>query len=98
MAINHVWRRVREEAGLIEFRMHNLRHSFAVETGESLYILQRALGHRKAITTRRYAHLRDDPVQAMVERVGMRILAARTASDRSGQEVNEEPSEAQVVG
>lgn len=78
--IHHVWERVRAEAGMPDLRMHDLRHSFAsfaVETGESLYILQRALGHKKAVTTQRYAHLRDDPLQEMVERVGAFIESAR---------------------
>lgn len=77
---HHVWERVRLEANMPDLRMHDLRHSFAsfaVETGESIYVLQRALGHKKAVTTQRYAHLRDDPLQALVERVGAFIRSAR---------------------
>ncbi len=80
LAMNRIWRKVRSLAKMPDLRMHDLRHSFAsfaVEAGESLYVLQRALGHKKAATTQRYAHLRDDPVQAMVERVGERMQAAR---------------------
>ncbi|MEQ1707978.1 MAG: site-specific integrase [Terricaulis sp.] len=92
LAMNRIWRKVRTQAKMPDLRMHDLRHSFAsfaVEAGESLYVLQRALGHKKAVTTQRYAHLRDDPVQAMVERVGERIQAARLSksgpADPNGQ-------------
>ena len=40
--------------------LHNLRHSFAsflVNSGRSLYEVQKLLGHFNAKTTQRYAHL-----------------------------------------
>ncbi|MBU6407888.1 MAG: tyrosine-type recombinase/integrase [Alphaproteobacteria bacterium] len=78
------WNKVRQRAGLGEFRLHDLRHSFAslaVGAGESLYVVQRALGHSKASTTERYAHLRDDPVRSMVERVGGMIDKAAAGAE-----------------
>lgn len=73
VGIQKSWGKVRTMAELDGVRLHDLRHSFAsiaVGAGESLYVVQRALGHKKASTTERYAHLRDDPVKAMVDRIG----------------------------
>jgi integrase len=73
------WRRVRERADLADFRVHDLRHafaSFAVADGASLYIVGKALGHTQSRTTERYAHLAQDPVRAVAERVAARVAAA----------------------
>ncbi len=81
VGLRRSWMRVCEAANIEGVRMHDLRHSFAsfaVEQGESLYVLGKALGHRKASTTERYAHLRDDPVRDLVERVSRHVSAART--------------------
>jgi integrase len=67
------WDRVRKAAGLADFRIHDLRHSFASELvsgGASLPLIGRLLGHSNPSTTSRYAHLYDDPLREAVERVG----------------------------
>ena len=54
------WDKARTRAGLKEFRIHDLRHSFAsclVNAGRSLYEVQELLGHADIKTTSRYAHL-----------------------------------------
>jgi integrase len=54
------WRGI-EKAGVRRIRIHDLRHSFAsqlVIAGESLFKVQRLLGHSEATMTQRYAHLR----------------------------------------
>lgn len=54
------WDAARRRAGLAEVRMHDLRHSFAsflVNSGRSLYEVQRLLGHHDPKVTMRYAHL-----------------------------------------
>jgi integrase len=64
------WNNARIRAGLPEFRVHDLRHSFAshlVNAGRSLYEVQELLGHADIKTTSRYAHLSRERLVAAVE-------------------------------
>jgi integrase len=64
------WNNARIRAGLPEFRIHDLRHSFAshlVNAGRSLYEVQELLGHADIKTTSRYAHLSRERLVAAVE-------------------------------
>lgn len=66
----------REVTKLDGVRLHDLRHSFAsfaAADGASLYLIGKALGHRQATTTERYAHLTDDPIKAVAEQVAVRF-------------------------
>lgn len=57
------WNTARKAAGLADFRVHDLRHSFAsflVNHGTSLYEVQKLLGHTQIKTTQRYSHLSAD--------------------------------------
>jgi hypothetical protein len=56
----------------------------AVASGESLYVTGKVLGHRKARSTKRYAHLPDDPIRAAADRAAGRI-AARLAIGGEGE-------------
>ena len=54
------WDNARKAAGMPELRLHDLRHSFAsflVNSGRSIYEVQRILGHSQISTTQRYSHL-----------------------------------------
>jgi len=56
------WRAVRR-AGLVNFRFHDLRHTFATrlaEAGVDAFTLAVLLGHRTLEMTRRYTHPSDD--------------------------------------
>ncbi len=80
VGLPRAWRAIRDEAGLDDLRIHDLRHSFAsfaAEAGASLQLIGKALGHTQMRTTERYAHLRDDPLNALVNEIGERVKAAR---------------------
>ena len=64
------WDRIRRKAGLPDVRIHDLRHSYAsflVNSGRSLYEVQKLLGHADISTTQRYAHLTKDTLQEATE-------------------------------
>jgi len=57
------WDKARKAAGMADFRMHDLRHSFAsalVNSGMTLYDVKEILGHTNIKTTERYAHLNNE--------------------------------------
>jgi integrase len=71
--IDNVWWRVRAQAGLGDFHIHDLRHSFAsmlISAGESLSVVGSLLGHSQPSTTARYAHLVDEAQKAATDKVG----------------------------
>ncbi len=73
------WAHVREQAKLVDTRIHDLRHSYAAvgaSGGSSLLVIGKLLGHSQAATTERYAHLADDPVRQAADTIGNRIAAA----------------------
>jgi integrase len=78
------WRRIRAMAGLDDVRIHDLRHSYAsiaINAGASLSMVGKLLGHRQPQTTMRYAHLADDPLRDLNNRIGASI--AKAASSKS---------------
>ncbi|MDD4617050.1 MAG: tyrosine-type recombinase/integrase [Alphaproteobacteria bacterium] len=67
---------LREWCGMTDLRIHDLRHTYAslaIASGASLYLTGKALGHKQSRTTEIYAHLHDDPVQSIIEKIGGRI-------------------------
>ncbi len=76
VGVTRCWDRIRREAGLGDVRIHDLRHTFAsagLESGLSLLMIGRLLGHRSSATTNRYAHLADDPALEAVNRVTQKL-------------------------
>jgi len=70
--ISPTWQVLRRRAGLLDVRLHDLRHSFAslaIRDGISLTVISRLLGHALPETTERYAHLADDSVSDAARRV-----------------------------
>jgi site-specific recombinase XerD len=67
VSIYYPWDTARKHAGLADVRMHDLRHSFAsllINSGRTLYEVQRLLGHTQIKTTQRYAHLSEETLLA----------------------------------
>jgi integrase len=70
------WNTARIRAGLPEVRMHDLRHSFAsnlVNSGQSIYVVSKLLGHSQIKTTARYSHLSDATLMSAVDAAAMAI-------------------------
>lgn len=69
--VKDTWKRICEAGGISGWRIHDLRHAFAsyaANSGKSLPIIGKILGHSQASTTSRYAHLAENPVaQAAAE-------------------------------
>jgi integrase len=64
------------EAGLTDFRFHDLRHCFAsalLTAGGTLPELAAALGHRTLAMVARYAHLEKAHAAELVARVAERF-------------------------
>jgi len=73
-------------------RLHDLRHSFAsflINSGHSLYEVQKLLGHHSISVTERYAHLADETLKNACESAATQAIATH---DREEHAVNaEEP-------
>ena len=70
--IQYYWQKVRDEAGLSDVRLHDLRHSYAsvaLLNGATVPTIARLLGHNDAATTLKYTHLNHTAVRAAVEAV-----------------------------
>lgn len=71
--VKSTWRRYGgSEAGLVDFRLHDIRHTTATrllrETG-NLRLVQKLLGHEEISTTIKYAHANDEDLRAGLESV-----------------------------
>ena len=74
--LKRFWMAVTSAAGLIDYRIHDNRHTHAshlVSSGMSLAIVGRLLGHTNPMTTQRYVHLADDPLRAAAEVFGKKM-------------------------
>lgn len=77
--VTHVWKKVRERAGVPDLRIHDLRHSFAsigLSNGATLDQIGKLLGHASTQTTSRYAHLQREVGHAIANSVAERIVGA----------------------
>jgi integrase len=77
--LNKPWRAVRKRAELDGVRIHDLRHTHAsigAGAGLGLPIIGKLLGHTKAATTQKYAHLDIDPLRRASDHIGARLATA----------------------
>ena len=73
VSIFYAWDTARNKVGMGHVRIHDLRHSFAsflVNSGRSLYEVQKLLGHAHIKTTQRYAHLSNETLIAAADAAG----------------------------
>jgi integrase len=74
--IKKFWKGVTALAGIVDYRLHDNRHTHAshlVSSGLSLEIVGRLLGHTNPTTTKRYSHIADSPLRAATERFGAKL-------------------------
>ena len=60
--IHKAWERIRQDSGLPTLRIHDLRHAMAtllIESGRTLYEVQKILRHSDSKVTERYLHISD---------------------------------------
>jgi len=84
--------RVREKAGLKDFRFHDLRHTFAsylVMSGVDLFTVKELLGHKDIDMTIRYSHLAPEHKKVAVNKVGDIMKKALENSNGSPESVKE---------
>jgi integrase len=79
LSVRTAWVHLRDAAGIRDFRLHDLRHTFASHAAmgrESLPMIGKLLGHRCIQSTARYAHLDDAHLLGAAETIGAAIDAA----------------------
>jgi integrase len=85
--VEHVFDRIREAAGLVNARLHDLRHTtgtYAGQIGANAFLVRDLLGHKTLTMTGRYVNRDAAPLRALADRVGNRIagaLAGNTAQE-----------------
>lgn len=80
MSLRRAWERLCTTAGVPKARLYDLRHTFASQAlgaQQSLGIVGQLLGHRKAQTTLRYAHLAPDVAHEAVAAAAARMGAKK---------------------
>jgi integrase len=72
------WEAIRQQAELGDMRLHDLRHSF-VATGAGsnlgLPVIGKLLGHKRAETTSRYAHIAAEPLKTAANAIAAQLAA-----------------------
>jgi integrase len=71
-----IWKRLSAQAGLTGVRMYDLRHTFAstaMSAGADIGVIGKLLGHTKAQSTLRYAHLSTEKADEITAAVAARM-------------------------
>jgi Phage integrase family len=77
------WRKALQRAGIVDFRWHDLRHTWAswhVQAGTPLQVLQELGGWESVEMVRRYAHLSSEHLAGYVDS----LSALHSVGDESG--------------
>lgn len=75
------WRAALKDAGLTNFRFHDLRHTFASwarQSGADIADVKDALGHSDIAMTMRYAHIKPDAENTAFDKVSAALAAHST--------------------
>jgi integrase len=86
--IVRAFRRQAKAAGLCDVTPHTLRHTFgtwAASSGVSLFLVGRALGHKRTSTTERYAKHQPDALREVTEAVRRGKRGASRSLPQAGQ-------------
>ncbi len=78
--IKKFWRGATAQVRLKDYRIHDNRHTHAsqlVSSRLSLEIVGRLLGRTSPMTTKRHAHLVDDPLRTTTERFDSKVDASK---------------------
>jgi integrase len=89
IGVRKLWLKVLKLAKVKDVRLHDLRHTYAaqsIELGVPLFHVGKMLGHKKARTTERYAHLANDPLQLAVNTVGESFSHIWTTKEKKNEE------------
>jgi integrase len=79
--LDHAWRLVKRDAGLTDFRFHDLRHtaaSYLAMNGAGLREIGDILGHKTLAMVLRYSHLTDDHKHDTVTRMSNAVFGEST--------------------
>lgn len=79
------WRVIQQDAGLVGYRLHDLRRTFAsfmLSTGASLSMVGKALGHTQPSTTQRYASLFSETEREAANRTVSAFVPLRVVGGR----------------
>ena len=75
--LRYAWKMALQEAGIMDFRFHDLRHSCAsylAMNGASLVEIAEVLGHKTLAMVKRYAHLTEGHTAAVVARMNAAVF------------------------
>ncbi|MCU0811879.1 MAG: tyrosine-type recombinase/integrase, partial [Thiobacillaceae bacterium] len=86
--VHKVWDRLRKAADLPTLRIHDLRHqyaSFLVNSGRSLYEVQKILGHSSHSVTERYSHLSSKSLMDAANSASIILKGAMPSAGQGGE-------------
>lgn len=84
--INRAFRQALRRARIVDFRFHDLRHTFATrlcQAGVDLYIVQRLLGHQDPKMTQRYAHHCTESLRSSMQVLDHRFMNRRSRAQHA---------------
>lgn len=84
------WARLKKTLKLVDFRWHDLRHTFgtwARKAGVDLPTLKEAMAHKDIKTTQRYAHVEPDEIEGTFDKVAARMAQSAAHSKQKSSKV-----------